>query len=123
MRVGVIGSLEMKDETKVFPMLSNALDGFGMKTISIVTGSAPGVEDVAKSFAYRRGLDCVMFKPAYALDKRIPVTDRHNFLKLVQIVENSDKLIVVDTKTPSENVEGAIKMAKKLGVPILYLLV
>ena len=123
MRVGIIGSIFDADKTKVFPLLSNALDGFGMKTISVVTGSAPGVEDIARAFAYQRGLDCVMFKPAYALDKRIPVTDRHNFLKLVQIVENSDKLIVVDTKTPSENVEGAMRMAKKLGVPILYLLV
>ena len=64
-----------------------------------------------------------MFKPAYALDKRIPVSNRQNFLNLVQIVENSDKLIVLDTKTPSENVEGAMRTAKKRGVPILYLLV
>jgi hypothetical protein len=123
MRVGVIGSVFDSDETKVFPLLSNALDSFNMKTITIVTGSAPGTENIARNFAYRRGYDCVMFKPAYALDKRIPSSSRHDFLKLVQIVENSDKLIVVDTKTPSENVEGAMRMAKKLGVPILYLLV
>ena len=55
MRVGVIGSLDMKDDTKVFPLLSNALDSFNMKTISVVTGSAPGVEDLARAFPYRRG--------------------------------------------------------------------
>jgi hypothetical protein len=120
MRVGIIGTQEAQEEAKVFPLLSQAMDIFGMKKYTVVTGEGKGIEELARYFAYTRGFDCVVLRPAFSMDKRIPFSERHRLLNMVQIVDNSDKLVIIETKTPSELIDGAVKAAKRTGVPVLH---
>lgn len=126
MKVAVMGSALLNDETKMVPLIAAAVDSFNMRDITILTGDNKGTDRCAYVTAYRRGWDCVVFRPIYEQDKRLPEKDRYWFLNYAQMIHNADKLILVSNKAKGgeeDLYEDLVRLAQKNQIPVLRLVV
>lgn len=121
MKVGFITDLSFTDDTKLYPMMSQALDtvGAGHKHVTLLSMYGDRMVD---RFGYTRGVDNVLFKPSYVLDKRIPMTERNAFLTYIHLIENCDRVVFFEKKeTPSNFLDGVKEATKKRTIPIMVL--
>lgn len=119
MKIAVIGDEVVKDRDSVFLKIANAIDLAGFKNNTILTGISKGVESVALDVAYRRGFDSIVFRATHELDKRMKESDRSVFLKYLQILENADRVVVVQREQEENPLAGVIEFAKRRAIPVV----
>jgi len=120
MKVAIVGSPRYKDETRLFPIMSQFIDEFTHSNVTILTGSMEGAERLAGRFANMRGLDCVIFRPVKPVDNRIESIMTSVFIRNKHIVDNATKILAFwDGESPET--AHLIKYAKAKEVPCMII--
>lgn len=98
MRIGVCGSRSIVDRDEVYyhlDMFTN-VDTIGeVPNITVLSGGAKGVDQLAADWAKANGFDHVLFKPYHMIDTKAEYKPRYFFARNKQIIDNSDKVIVI----------------------------
>jgi len=112
MRLAVVGSRSIDDEVFVLTMMKAVAGDEDIKTLTIISGGARGIDQTAQSICNKYGIDFILFKPYHLIDNSVEYTPRHFFTRNKQIVDNADKVLVLwDGK--SKGSEHVIKYATK----------
>ena len=97
MKVAVIGSRSIVDKNWVFEQITNYIEEelTGTSSITIISGRAKGVDQLAEAYALNYDLDFVGFEPYYRLDPKATFENRYFFIRNTQIVRESDAVLIL----------------------------
>lgn len=122
MKIAVIGSRSIDDPLVVFPAIDRFVKEYCSWTPpTIISGGAKGVDALAKKWAEVQGFDYVEFLPYHKIDSRAEYSPTYFFARNLQIVENSDKVLVI-WDGQSRGTSHAIECAKSRGVPVMVII-
>lgn len=114
MKLSVIGSNTITDDTAVNFFLDREVLKGTMLVTSILGGGGKGVASIVKKYCRTNKLDFVEFIPYYLLDDTVDFSNKYFFIRNRQLVDNADKVLFI-WNGDCKDVEYAIKYAQKLG--------
>lgn len=113
MRLSVIGSNTITDDTSVNFFLDREVLKGTMLVSSILGGGGKGVASIVKKYCKTNKLDFIEFIPYYLLDASVEFSNKYFFVRNRQLVDNADKILFI-WNGDCKDVEYAIKYAQKL---------
>lgn len=98
MKIGVCGSRSITDRDEVYrhlDMFTNRDSGGVFDNITILSGGAKGVDQLAKDWADLNLFDHVLFKPYHMVDTDAEYKVRYFFARNKQILDNADQVLIL----------------------------
>jgi len=109
MKVAIVGSRNFTDYSFFKQRVDELINKLEDKNITIISGGARGVDQLAKVYAMEKGYPYEEYKPDYVVfGKKAPL------IRNRQIVEESDLVIAFPTKE-SRGTWHVINLARKAG--------
>ena len=108
MNIAVIGSRTFQDQTLLNQVLSKAFS----KDDTLISGGAKGADQLAETWARRKGITCRIFKPDWQRHSRSAGFKRNH-----TIIAHADKVIAF-WDGQSKGTAHSIEMAKKKGLAV-----
>lgn len=101
MRVAIVGSPSFTVAERLYPVIDSFLKEHTHSSVTFVTGNMAGVERAAMGFANQRGIDCIVIRPFKPADGTKDALMKSVYNRNKQIVDNSDKLLIIwDGQSP-----------------------
>jgi predicted Rossmann-fold nucleotide-binding protein len=117
MKLSVIGSNTIQEESLVLPLLHREVYQGTNKVKVVLGGGGKGLPMITKKFCKEEQLDYVELLPYFLLDSQAVFTNKYFFIRNKQLVDNADKILFI-YNGDCQDVEYAIKYAQKLGKDI-----
>ena len=121
MKIGVVGSNTILDIAKVFSAINRVVEESSTPPVSL-GGGGKGVANLVKNYCEEYNLDFVEFQPYSFLDKTTEFSNKYFFIRMKQIVDNSDKLLFI-TNGDCKEVNYGIKYTQKVNKPYLVIVI
>lgn len=95
MKIAVVGSRKYTDQEKFAEELHKILKPFedDATPITILSGGAKGVDQMAQRYAATHAYDFVLFKPYHLIDPNVEYSPKYFFTRNKQIADNADLVV------------------------------
>ena len=94
MKIAVVGTRKYTDYEAFKKALDKVLVGLPQgQCITIISGGAKGVDQMAQQAAREYGFDFVLFKPYHLIDPTVEYSPKYFFTRNKQIADNADLVV------------------------------
>lgn len=94
MKIAVVGSRKYTDYEKFKKELQKIWVGLPQGScITMISGGAKGVDQMAQQYAREAGFDFVLFKPYHLIDPNVEYSPKYFFTRNKQIADNADLVV------------------------------
>jgi len=120
MKLAIVGSRSIDDEAWAWEKIDKFIQEHIVFPLVIISGGSKGIDSFAQRYASSKGYDYIQYLPLHQVDRATKYFPAHFHARNRQIVDNSDKILVLWDGT-SRGTENTIYYAREKSKPTMVI--